>query len=135
MTAPAPGPLAGTVVVEMAAIGPVPHCGLVLAEMGAGVIRLDRVGASDLGIPVPPRHDALARGKRSVTLDLKSPDGLAAARTLIARADVLLEGIPTRRHGAAGPGTRPLPRRQPAPGVRADERLGRCRADGGGQRA
>ncbi len=93
MTSPAPGPLAGTVVVEMAAIGPVPHCGLVLAEMGAGVIRLDRVGASDLGLPVPPRHDALARGKRLVALDLKSPDGLEAARTLIARADVLLEGF------------------------------------------
>ncbi len=93
MTGPAPGPLAGTVVVEMAAIGPVPHCGLVLAEMGANVIRLDRVGASGLGIPVPPRHDALARGKRSVALDLKSPDGLEAARTLIARADVLLEGF------------------------------------------
>jgi len=93
MTGPAPGPLAGTVVVEMAAIGPVPHCGLVLAEMGAGVIRLDRVGASDLGIPVPPRHDALARGKRSVALDLKSQAGLDAARTLIARADVLLEGF------------------------------------------
>lgn len=75
MTGPAPGPLAGTVVVEMAAIGPVPHCGLVLAEMGAGVIR------------------ALARGKRSAALDLKSPEGLAAARTLIARADVLLEGF------------------------------------------
>ena len=93
MTGPASGPLAGTTVVEMAAIGPVPHCGLVLAEMGAGVIRLDRVGASGLGIPIPPRHDALARGKRSVALDLKSADGLAAARTLIARADVLLEGF------------------------------------------
>ncbi len=92
-TTPAPGPLSGTTVIEMAAIGPVPHCGLVLAEMGASVIRLDRVGASDLGIPVPPRHDALARGKRSVALDLKSPAGLAAARTLIARADVLLEGF------------------------------------------
>ena len=93
MTSPAPGPLSGTMVVEMAAIGPVPHCGLVLAEMGAGVIRLDRVGASGLGIPVPPRHDALARGKRSVALDLKSPAGQEAARTLIARADVLLEGF------------------------------------------
>ena len=102
-TTPAPGPLSGTTVIEMAAIGPVPHCGLVLAEMGASVIRLDRVGASDLGIPVPPRHDALARGKRSVALDLKSPAGLAAARTLIARADVLLEGFRPQRHGAAGP--------------------------------
>ncbi len=93
IASPAPGPLSGTTIVEMAAIGPVPHCGLVLAEMGADVIRLDRVGASDLGIPVPPRHDALARGKRSVALDLKSQAGLDAARTLIARADVLLEGF------------------------------------------
>jgi len=90
---PAPGPLAGTVIVEMAAIGPVPHCGLVLAEMGAGVIRLDRIGAAELGIPVPARHDALARGKRSVALDLKSQAGLDAARALIARADAVIEGF------------------------------------------
>jgi len=90
---PPAGPLAGTLIVEMAAIGPVPHCGLVLAEMGAEVIRLDRIGAAGLGVAVPARFDALARGKRSVALDLKDPAGLQASRRLIARADAVLEGF------------------------------------------
>ncbi len=93
MSKPLPGPLSGTVVVEMASIGPVPHCGLVLAEMGASVIRLDRVKASGLGIAVPARLDALARGKRSVALDLKTAEGLEAARALIERGQVVSTSI------------------------------------------
>ena len=87
------GPLAGIRVIEMAAIGPVPHCGLVLAEMGADVVRLDRTETAELGVAVPPPYDALARGKRSVALDLKDADGLRSARGLIAGADALLEGF------------------------------------------
>ena len=87
------GPLAGVRVIEMSAIGPVPHCGLVLAEMGAEVVRLDRAGISDLGVPVPPRFDALARGKRSIVLDLKADEGRQAALRLIAAQDVLIEGF------------------------------------------
>ncbi len=87
------GPLAGVRVIEMSAIGPVPQCGLVLAEMGAEVVRLDRAGASDLGVPVPPRFDALARGKQSVMLDLKADGGRQAALRLIAAADSLIEGF------------------------------------------
>lgn len=87
------GPLAGVRIIEMAAIGPVPHCGLVLAEMGAEVIRLDRMEAAELGVAVPPRYDALARGKRSVALELKDPAGLQAAHHLIGTADALLEGF------------------------------------------
>ena len=87
------GPLAGVRVIEMSAIGPVPHCGLVLAEMGAEVVRLARTGTSCLGVPVPPRFDALARGKRSVTLDLKTDAGRQAALRLIAGHDVLIEGF------------------------------------------
>ena len=87
------GPLAGVRVIEMSAIGPVPHCGLVLAEMGAQVVRLDRPEASDLGMPAPPRFDALARGKQSVVLDLKEDAGRQDALRLIGGADVLIEGF------------------------------------------
>ncbi len=87
------GPLAGIRVIEMSAIGPVPQCGLVLAEMGAEVVRLDRAEASDLGVRVPPRFDALARGKQSVVLDLKEDAGRQAALRLIAAADALIEGF------------------------------------------
>lgn len=87
------GPLAGLRVIEMAAIGPVPHCGLVLAEMGADVVRLDRADVAELGVAVPTEFDALARGKRSVALDLKHGDGRQAARRVIDGADALLEGF------------------------------------------
>lgn len=87
------GPLAGIRIIEMAAIGPVPHCGLVLAELGAEVVRLDRMEATELGVAVPPRYDALARGKRSVALDLKDAGGLQAAHHLIGGADAVLEGF------------------------------------------
>ena len=87
------GPLAGMRVVEMAAIGPVPHCGLVLRELGAEVVRIDRMHASGLGIDVPDGFDALAQGKRAVPLDLKDPAGLAAALLLIDGADILIEGF------------------------------------------
>lgn len=77
----------------MAAIGPVPHCGLVLAELGADVLRIDRLSASGLGIEVSTDFDALARGKRIVALDLKDEAGRGAAMDLIDKADILIEGF------------------------------------------
>lgn len=91
--AAAAGPLIGVRVVEMAAIGPVPHCGLVLRELGAEVLRIDRPGPSSLGIPVAAGFDALARGKRTVALDLKDAAGREAALELIGGADILIEGF------------------------------------------
>ncbi len=87
------GPLSGLRLVEMAGIGPAPFCGMLLADMGAEVIRIDRLVASDLGLPVDTRHDLLNRSKRAVALDLKSPAGVEAALRLIARADALIEGF------------------------------------------
>lgn len=87
------GPLVGVTVIEMEAIGPVPHCGLVLAELGADVLCIDRTAASGLGIGLPREFNALARGKRSVALDLKREDGVEAAMDLIATADILIEGF------------------------------------------
>jgi alpha-methylacyl-CoA racemase len=89
----ADGPLHGITVIEMAAIGPVPFAGMVLADLGAEVIRLDRREPSGLGIGTQARFDVPARGKKSVALDLKSPAGIAAARRLIASADIVLEGF------------------------------------------
>lgn len=87
------GPLSGMGVIEMAAIGPVPHCGLVLAELGADVLRIDRLSASGLGIEVSAEFDVLARGKRTVALDLKEEAGRGAALDLIGEADILIEGF------------------------------------------
>ncbi|MFZ4531359.1 MAG: CaiB/BaiF CoA transferase family protein [Alsobacter sp.] len=87
------GPLAGTKIVEMAGIGPGPFCAMLLADMGADVIRIERPGEVDRGVNIPTRFDLLNRGKRSIALDLKAPEGRAAALRLIAAADGLVEGF------------------------------------------
>ncbi|MDP2004958.1 MAG: CaiB/BaiF CoA-transferase family protein [Rubrivivax sp.] len=87
------GPLQGLQVIELAGIGPVPLCGMLLADLGADVVRIDRTVPSGLGVALVPRHDVNARGRRSVALDLKQAPGRDAALRLIHRADVLLEGL------------------------------------------
>lgn len=89
----AAGPLAGVKVIEMAGIGPAPFCGMLLADMGADVLRLDRTEAGDLGIGQAPKYDLLGRGKRSVALDLKSSAAVKTTLKLVARADILIEGF------------------------------------------
>jgi alpha-methylacyl-CoA racemase len=84
------GPLAGLRVVEIAGIGPAPFAAMVLADLGAEVLRVERPGPSSF--PGPPRHDLLNRGKRSAIVDLRQPRGAEVVRTLAARADVLVEG-------------------------------------------
>jgi alpha-methylacyl-CoA racemase len=84
------GPLAGVRVVELAGIGPGPFCGMLLADLGAEVIRVDRP-AGVLRV-VPPHLDIPGRGKRSVIVDLKDERGLAVVRRLVAAADALIEG-------------------------------------------
>src|SRR4051812_31677228 len=66
------GPLNGIKVIEFEAIGPGPFCGMMLADMGADVLVIDRPGATDLGLGRERRHDTMMRGRRSVTLDMKS---------------------------------------------------------------
>ncbi len=84
----APGPLAGVRVVELAGIGPGPFCVMLLADMGASVVRVDRVGAASADYTVNP---VIERGRRSVAVDLKSPDGVRVVLDLVRDADVLLE--------------------------------------------
>jgi alpha-methylacyl-CoA racemase len=87
------GPLSGIKVVEFEAIGPGPFGGMLLADMGADVISIDRPSSSGLGLKRERWNDVMMRGKRSVTLDLKSKGGAAAALELVARADALIEGF------------------------------------------
>ena len=87
------GPLHGLRVIELAGIGPGPFCAMLLADLGADVVRIDRTEASDLGVPMDRRYDINARNRRSVALDLKSSAGRDAVLRLAARADVLIEGF------------------------------------------
>jgi alpha-methylacyl-CoA racemase len=86
------GPLTGVRVVELAGIGPCPHAGMMLADLGADVVRVDRSGAGP-GIGGDPARDLLLRGRRSVAADLKSAAGVGLVLDLAARADVLIEGL------------------------------------------
>ncbi|MBT8115405.1 MAG: CoA transferase [Arenicella sp.] len=81
------GPLKGLKVIEMAAIGPVPFAGMLLADMGADVVLLDRADAT-----MTFAGDIMRRGKRAITVDMKSADGVATAQNLINKADILMEG-------------------------------------------
>jgi len=87
------GPLEGVRVIELAGIGPAPMCCMLLADLGADVLRVDRIDASPELFPAPARFQVLNRGRRSVGLDLKSADGRSAALDLVARADLLVEGF------------------------------------------
>lgn len=82
------GPLAGLKVVEMSAIGPVPLAGMLLADMGADVLIIDK--AND---PYIMPGDVLRRGKRSIEVDMKSEQGVIIARSLIEKADIVIEGF------------------------------------------
>jgi alpha-methylacyl-CoA racemase len=84
--------LTGIRIIEMAGMGPGPFCGMLLADMGADVVRVERLAASDRGIDFPPRFDLLNRSKRSIAVDLKVAEGKASLLQLIASADALIEG-------------------------------------------
>ena len=87
------GPLAGLRVLEFEAIGPGPFAGMMLADMGADVILVDRPVDAGLGLKRERRFDVMYRGRRSLTLDLKSDGGAEAALRLAERADALIEGF------------------------------------------
>ncbi len=82
------GPLHGLRVVELAGIGPGPHAAMILGDLGADVVRVDRPTASN-----SPAKDAMLRNRRSVTADLKSAEGKQFVLDLVAKADVLIEGF------------------------------------------
>jgi alpha-methylacyl-CoA racemase len=86
------GPLSGVKVLEVAALGPAPFASMMLADMGAEVLRIDRADRVEGG-DSPPSLDFLARGRRSVGLDLKNPEGVALLLKLVDDADVIVEGF------------------------------------------
>ncbi|MEU3300094.1 CaiB/BaiF CoA-transferase family protein [Streptomyces sp. NPDC006678] len=87
---PPGGPLAGVRVVELAGIGPGPFASMLLADLGADVVRIDRPGGS--GLAIDPAYDLTNRNKRSVLIDLKTDGGAEQVLDLVERADVLIEG-------------------------------------------
>ena len=87
------GPLKGIKVLELGGIGPGPMCAMLLADLGATVLRIDRKEPSELGVPRPLKFDLLLRNRPSLPLDLKHRPSVELALTLASRADVLLEGF------------------------------------------
>lgn len=87
------GPLTGLKVIEIAALGPCPFAAMLLADMGAEVIRIDRPGGGEIMGSMDKKYDVLSRGRRSVVIDLKSSDGARTVLQLLKSADVLLEGF------------------------------------------
>jgi alpha-methylacyl-CoA racemase len=85
------GPLDGFTILEIAGIGPGPFCAFMLADMGADVIKVDRAGSVRGGDPDTPPADVLNRGRRSVAIDLKQPEGVETLLTLVESADALFE--------------------------------------------
>ena len=96
------GPLAGVKVIEFAGIGPGPFTAMMLSDMGAEVIRIDRKGGRG-----GSKFDITSRGRRSIAMDLKNPKAIEAVLTLIERADAILEGATHLRIGTAITGNRP----------------------------
>ena len=84
-------PLKGYKIVEFAGIGPGPYAGMLLADLGAEIIEINRTIPSENGIPLPHRYDLLRRGKKSISLNIKDKDGKKLANQLIDTADALID--------------------------------------------
>ena len=87
------GALEGIRVIEIAGIGPAPFAGMMLADHGAEVIRVDRPGGTRGGVPTARETDVLARSRASIVLDLKSAEGVSVFSDLCATADAVIEGF------------------------------------------
>jgi len=108
------GPLSGIRVLELSGIGPGPFCGLLLSDLGADVLRLDRPRAGHSnGMALPTEHDLLGRGRRSASIDLKHPEAAALVLRLTERADALIEGFRPGVMERLGLGPEPCLERNP----------------------
>ncbi|MGE0697698.1 MAG: CaiB/BaiF CoA transferase family protein [Hyphomicrobiaceae bacterium] len=87
------GPLRGVRVIEMAGIGPAPFCAMMLSDMGAEVIRVDRREKADLGVERTPAFEVMGRGRKTIALDIKRPEAVEAVKRLVKNADAIIEGF------------------------------------------
>ncbi len=87
------GPLSGKRIVEIAGIGPGPFCAMLLADLGAEIVRVDRASAVPDIMPDSPNLDLLNRGRRSVGVNLKTPEGIETVLKLVQESDALIEGF------------------------------------------
>jgi alpha-methylacyl-CoA racemase len=87
------GPLTGVRIVELGGIGPGPFAAMLLADLGADIVRIDRIVASDSGVQMDEKFNLLHRGRRSVAMDLKNKDAVVTVLKLVAQADALIEGF------------------------------------------
>ena len=107
------GPLDGVRVIELAGLGPCPMCGMLLAELGADVLRIERVEPSGLGFDLPPEADLLNRSRPAVAVDLKQAAGIELVLALVERAEALIEGFRPGVMERLGLGPEPCARRNP----------------------
>ena len=108
------GPLTGVTVLEFAGLGPAPFCAMLLSDMGAEVVRIDRKGRGAVPFDIDYSRDVTGRGRRSIGIDLKSPAGVATCLRLIERADVVIEGFRPGVMERMGLGPEQCLARQPA---------------------
>jgi alpha-methylacyl-CoA racemase len=87
------GPLNGIRIVEFAGIGAGPHAAMMLADMGADVICIDRISSADLGVAIDPKYDFVRRGRRSIAIDIKKEEGRKTVLRLVERADAVIESF------------------------------------------
>ena len=87
------GPLAGVKIVEFAGIGPAPLAAMMLADMGATVVRIDRLTAGDPAVTMPERYEFTKRSRAAIAVDLKKPENVALVLKMIAESDGLIEGF------------------------------------------
>lgn len=88
-----PLPLSGVRIIELAGVGPGPFCGMMLADSGAEVIRIDRAGGLGAGVTIDGEKDVMLRSRRTISLDLKQPAAVEIVRRLCTTADGLIEGF------------------------------------------
>ena len=106
------GPLAGVKIVEFTGIGPAPMAAMMLADMGATIIRIDRTGPADLGVPMPEKFEFTKRSRAVIGLDLKQPESIQLALAPDRRRRRLDRGVSSRGDGASGTGSGSLPEAQ-----------------------
>ena len=94
------GPLAGLKIVELAGIGPAPFCGMMLSDMGAEVIRVDRASGVSPGVHLPRQYNVLGRGRKSIAVDLKQASGVETVLRLVEQAEAFIEEL-DQYHGVS----------------------------------